>query len=640
MLSRDPWYMGVTLQYGPDGSVFSSDWSDTGECHSTKNTRRHTGRIYKIRYGRGSATSVDLARLSNDQLVELQLHQNDWHVRHARRLLHERTAAGHDMTRVHRQLHAQFADHPEVPRKLRALWALYVTKGLSDEFLTRQLRHASEYVRAWAIQLLCEDRDPPREAFERFRHLAVDDRSPLVRLYLACALQRLEAEERWPIAEALVSHVEDATDDNLPLMIWYGVEPLVEDNLERFVAITTKTRIPILRRHIARRAVSGDLARRGIDALIPRVALNADSQSQLDLLTGILRGIEGRRSMDMPSSWPKAYERLRRSSLVSIRQQALQLALIFDDSVALELLRTRALDRSAPAKDRNRAIQALVTKKANGLAPLLIDMVGDPATQGTAIRGLAEYNHPATSVAILDQYHSFSAAVRLDALQTLASRTTWALELLKAIQAKQIPHTELTAYTARQLGNLSDDRVNAMLREVWGEVRPSSSEKSKTIARYKKLLSPKSLARADRSAGRAVFQQACANCHRLFDSGESIGPEITGSQRSNVDYLLENLVDPSSAVSRDYQMQIIETVEGRVISGLVVAETETALTLQTVNEKLVVPLNEILSRASSSVSLMPDGLLQPLSNGQIRNLVAYLRSPRQVSLPPEGKASE
>ena len=122
MQSQDPWYMGVTLAYGPDGAVYASDWSDTGECHSVRNTRRETGRIYKIAYQKTKPVPVNLSELSNEELVKLQLHQNDWYVRHARRLLQERTANNQEVSEVHRQLIAMFREQADVPRKLRALW--------------------------------------------------------------------------------------------------------------------------------------------------------------------------------------------------------------------------------------------------------------------------------------------------------------------------------------------------------------------------------------------------------------------------------------------------------------------------------------------------------------------------------------
>ena len=97
MLAGDPWYMGVTLQLGPDGSVYASDWSDTGECHTYK-PNVDTGRIYRIRYGNPKDEPVDLAKLSDLDLVKLQLHANEWQVRHARRLLQERADDADQLT--------------------------------------------------------------------------------------------------------------------------------------------------------------------------------------------------------------------------------------------------------------------------------------------------------------------------------------------------------------------------------------------------------------------------------------------------------------------------------------------------------------------------------------------------------------
>ena len=637
MVAKDQWYMGVTLQGGPDGAVYASDWSDTGECHSVKNTRRHTGRIYKIAYGKPATVPVDLARRSDVELVQLQLHRNDWHVRHARRLLQERAAQGHDMAEMRRQLHVMFAEQADETRKLRALWALHTIGGLDDAFLIAQLQHASEHVRTWAIQLLCEDRDPPAQALSQFQHLAARGDSALVRLHLASALQRLSPGQRWPLAEALAARADDAADANLPLMIWYGVEPLVLDSLPRFIALAGNAKIPLVRRHIARRAASSSQAQTGLAALIQLVIKSDDESIHADMLAGIIDGLEGRRSAAMPADWPRTFAKLQQSQSDSTREQAVQLALIFDDPTALASLRKQASDRTVAAAIRNRSLQSLLAKKPADLPALLLDLVADPAIRSTALRGLAEYQHPATVATILSAYDSFDAATRQDALQTLASRPAWALALLEAVESKRIARTEVTAYTARQLQNLGDERLNAKLKSLWGEVRETPAEKARQIASYKKQLSPDAMARADRSAGRAMFQKDCANCHKLFGTGGSVGPEITGAQRSNLDYLLENLIDPSAAVARDFQMQIIETSAGRVITGLVVAESASAVTIQTVNEKIVVPLDEIENRATSRVSMMPDGMLQKFTGEQVRDLIAYLSSPGQVPL-KEGDA--
>jgi putative membrane-bound dehydrogenase-like protein len=634
MQSKDAWYMGVTLRYGPDGAVFASDWSDTGECHSRENTRRETGRIYKISYGKPSAAPVDLTQLSDLELAELQLHRNDWHVQHARRLLQEHAAQDHDMTEVARRLLAIFSESAEVPRKLRALWALHVIGRLDTAFLVRQLSHESEYLRSWSIRLLCEGREPPADALARFQELAASGDSPYDRLHLASVLQRLEPAQRWPIAEALSQRVEDSADANLPLMLWYGIEPLVNDDLDRFVGLAGTTRIPLIARHIGHRVAGLPEANGGLESLT-RLLAKVESNVQGELLAGVIEGLEGRRSMAMPESWPETYATLQGVKNESIRQQSLQLALIFDDPVALAMLRGLATEKTAAVEARNRAVRALVAKQAADLAPLLLELLDDPATRRSALRGLAEYDHPDTPVAVLNAYAAFDAPARQDAVQTLASRPAWAMKLLSAIEAGQVPRSDLSAYTARQLQNLGDADISARIKTLWGELRTTPDEKIKLIARFKKQLTLESLQRADRSAGRAIFQRSCANCHRFFDAGGNIGPDITGAQRSNMDYLLQTLVDPSAAVAKDFQMQIIQTSGGRVITGLVVAESKTAVTIQTVNEKIVVPVDEIEERTISPLSMMPDGLLQNLPIERLRELIAYLMGPAQVPLPVE-----
>jgi putative membrane-bound dehydrogenase-like protein len=261
MISRDPWFMGVTLCYGPDGAVYVSDWSDTGECHSTKNTRRETGRIFKITYGNPKHKTVDVARLSDRELVELQLHKNDWYVRHARRVLQERAAAKRDVLKrdaddeVTDRLLDILKNNKDVTRKLRAIWALHAMFG--DELypvLLELLDHPNEYVRAWAVRLLTDPAPPGDKAVKRFAELARDDRSPFVRLHLASALQRMSPNDRWAVIEGLIAREEDIDDANLPLMTWYGIEPLVKLDSARAAALLPKAKSPLIRQFIARRA--------------------------------------------------------------------------------------------------------------------------------------------------------------------------------------------------------------------------------------------------------------------------------------------------------------------------------------------------------------------------------------------------
>jgi hypothetical protein len=253
LFANDTWFRGLELQYGPDGGVYVTDWSDTGECHDIDEAIKTSGRIYKVSYGQPRPVKVDVAKLTDAQLVEMQLHKNDWQVRHARRVLQERAAAGKLAAETKAALEKMLAANPDLTRKLRALWALHAIHGIDDAGLAALLDHPSEYLRGWAVRLLAEDRKVPPATLEKFAKMAESDPSPYVRLYLASSLQRLPLDKRWPVVEALAAHADDAQDPNLPLMVWYAMEPLVPTNKPRAAALMAKVKIPVVREHIARR---------------------------------------------------------------------------------------------------------------------------------------------------------------------------------------------------------------------------------------------------------------------------------------------------------------------------------------------------------------------------------------------------
>lgn len=258
LLSGDPWYRGIALRYGPDGGVYLSDWCDFGECHDNDGVHRKSGRIFKIVYGAEDppSRSVDLAALSDSELVELQLHRNDWFVRHARRILAERASEGRDLSAAHAELRTMLSKNEDVTRRLRALWALYASSGIDDAALGKLLDDSNEHVRGWAIRLLADDRVLPESVLEKLTALARDDSSALVRLSLASAIGRIDPSLRWDVVAALIAHPEDSEDANLPYMIWYALEPLFEVDRTRAISLAAKAKLSFVRRSIARRAAS------------------------------------------------------------------------------------------------------------------------------------------------------------------------------------------------------------------------------------------------------------------------------------------------------------------------------------------------------------------------------------------------
>ncbi len=251
LFMNDRMSMGTSLQYGPDGGVYYTDWYDGDECHTHKPDRT-TGRVYKIAYKTNQPIAKDLRELDDARLVELQLSNNEFYVRHARRILQERGPKAE----VHQGLMKILKEDSSLVHRLRALWTLHATEGLPESVLLEQLSSPDEEMRGWAIQLLAEGKRPSESALSKFAQMAAEDSSPLVRLYLAMALQRTPLEQRWPIIGKLVLHGEDAKDQNLPLMYWYAAEPLVPLDVKRAVALAGQSKVPIVREYITRRLAS------------------------------------------------------------------------------------------------------------------------------------------------------------------------------------------------------------------------------------------------------------------------------------------------------------------------------------------------------------------------------------------------
>jgi putative membrane-bound dehydrogenase-like protein len=258
MYAEDPWFRGVALNYGPDGAVYLSDWHDLGECHDNDGVHRTSGRIYRISYGPAKKPgNLDLSTLPDEALVEMQSHQNEWFVRQARRILQERAAAGKDLSRAHHDLRAMLQSGTGVPRQLRALWALYVSGGIGESGLEQLLEHPNEHLRAWGVRLLVEAPPPSATSIQKFESLSRSEPSPLVRLFLASALQRIPGPDRWRIVEGLCTH-PDGEDANLPLMIWYGLEPVVASDRARALQLAGSSKIPLIRQHLVRRLAASE----------------------------------------------------------------------------------------------------------------------------------------------------------------------------------------------------------------------------------------------------------------------------------------------------------------------------------------------------------------------------------------------
>ena len=342
---QDPWYRGIDISYGPDGGVFISDWTDTGDYHNRTGENRLSGRIYKITYGDARASSgSDMTRLSVEQLVALNTHANEWFPRQARVEFSNRLVDRRGVGNAKQLLREQFNRESDVTRKLRALWTLYTVGGTDEAFLLPLLRSSDEHLRAWGIRILSEPwpidalltRDEtvsgatriwtqqrpapavggpevtvPPAVMSELTRMAATDPSSLVRLVLASTMQRMPFSQRLAVASGLVTHKEDATDKNIPLMVWYALIPIAETNPPALASIAATSELRATSKYVARRLAEDITARPGpVDTLVAAAATRS-AEYQADIVDGLTLGLQGQQGVPKPAAWD-AFAKTRR----------------------------------------------------------------------------------------------------------------------------------------------------------------------------------------------------------------------------------------------------------------------------------------------------------------------------------------
>jgi len=627
---NDTWSQIINLQADQDGSVYLIDWYDKNQCHENRPEAhdRSNGRIFKVSYAPTKTTQVNLEKLSNEELVQLTGSKNEWHVRHARRLLQERGPN----PQVHQALLKVLNRDNNPSRQLSALWALHATGGVTEPIALSQLASKDEYLRSWAIQFLAENKNVSDAALAQWLRLAQTDPSPVVRLYLAAALQRVPVQKRWDIVAALNQHAEDATDHNLPLMNWYAAEPLGAQNAHRALALAGESKLPRIL-HFTTRRVAAIGTPDALGEIAKTLNQSRDDAQRLDILTGLNMALKGQRTVPMPKGWNEIETTLNQSPNASVRAEVQSLSLRFGSSAALASLRETLMNASAETRARQTALESLLGAKDPTLAPLLQQLLNENAFRSAALRGLAAYDDPKTPSIILKLYPELNGAQRRDALNTLAARASSASELVGAVEQGQLPVKDLTADLVRQLRSLKDTDIAQRVQKVWGISRDSSADKQAEIRKYKTIYHAGGSLPGNASSGRAVYAKICGQCHTLFDAGGKVGPELTGSNRADLDYILQNIIDPNAVVPNEYRAVNIETRDDRSLTGIIKQQDEKSVTLATANETITLPRNEIKTMQQGELSMMPEGLLQPLNDQEVRDLLYYLSRPGQVPLP-------
>lgn len=370
-------------------------------------------------------------------------------------------------------------------------------------------------------------------------------------------------------------------------------------------------------------------SRKSLNLLTKSLNSTQNPQTQAAFMRGMVAGLAGQRNVPAPAGWGQAMASLSKSSNADIVKLSLRLGQIFGVKAATHQAIAAVKNTKASADARRSALQSLVTQRSPEVKGILPSLLDDKALQIDAIRAYGAIEDVKAPDLILKRYASLNFQAKRATVETLASRRNYAQQLLGAIKDKTVPKQDIPTYLARNLSQL----LGKSFDRAFGKIDSLSQDKAALINKYRKLLDDKHMAKGDAHKGRQMFDLVCASCHQIYGNGALIGPDLTGSNRGDIDYILLNMIDPSADVPDAYKSVTINTTDGQVLVGTLAAEDGQRVVLNTVGQKLTVLKSDIKSRSVSKLSMMPEGLLPALSDSQVINLVKYLQTKKQVARP-------
>jgi putative membrane-bound dehydrogenase-like protein len=626
----DAWFRGIDMAHTPDGNIVVIDWSDTGECHENTGVHRSSGRIYEIGVQGDSIPKPGPFRAEN-LLADLKS-PNVFVARRAVQAVYDAPSAFQDQKPALRQ---ELQSGTSTVHRLNILWALHAMKELTEPELLRLTQNADAHLRTWAVRLLLDsseldtivgrrshwdERSSPAAVVDRLVEMARTDSSSLVRLTLASALQRMSSlADRARLAGALAARAEDATYRNLVLLVWYGVSPIAQIRPELMIEIARGSRWPILERYIARRLsaeMTEDAPTAALEALLS-TAETLDDEAKVAVLQGLAEGLAGRDKVAQPKAWPKFAAGLR-------TDQVRSLSALFGDGLALDEIRKIVFDDKTDMKIRTQALRTLIQKRPDDLTSICAKLLPVRYFNAEALAGIALSADPKTADELIRHYRSFSLQDRPRVIDTLCVRPMWASRLLDAVAAGSFPRGDISVLQARQIRSLGDTDLNERLDRHWGRIGTPSGEKAKFLQALKAELAGASTDAQSLKIGRSVYMKTCGQCHTLYGEGGRLGPDITGAQRQNFDYLMENVLEPSAVVSPDFRLTQLAMKDGRVIAGLVRPRDNVTTAVVMPTQTVIVPKAEIAEEKRTDQSIMPEGQIEALSPSERIALIRYL----------------
>jgi len=630
LLGNNPWFRAVDLKQGPMGEVMVAEWTDLGECHDRDGIHRSSGRLFEVWHGeRRERPKIDVGSADTGELLTMLWHENVWWRRMAIRILHERAVSSPILNADQVDGLVGKVKRGSVRNAVTALQALHVTGNLKGELLRDLYLDAlntdamgREAIRSQLIGLAYNEGVPSRCMIDWLSEWIPREPSGLVLLKMASALQRIPVEARWKPAVALADKAVDPEDRNLVLMRWYAWEPLVASDRGQALVVAIGEGHPYLTESIARRAVAAGALE---DAI---VVMRTSGRFSAEMLSGILEALPSK--VEMPKGWKVAQEIVLNYEDAAVRNLALRLSHRFGDREAsLKMLEVVSSTGSDP-DERREFLQLLVDSRFDGLPRVLPELVEDPILDEAAIRAMAVFPRTASAKGLVGKVVAGGEdAERLRViLETLASRKDYSDLLVAAVLDGRLDKSVLPSHVARQLLMVSSKgkELASHLGMNAGEARA----KEKTLATWRNRLKPDYLAKANLKQGREIFQRICATCHKLYGEGGAVGPDLTGSGRHDLDYLLINVLFPSDDVSQDYRMVTLDLADGRVLSGTIASENPEVIVLRQIGQEVRVDVKDVEARQVSELSIMPPGIIDALNRDDVRDLIGYLQTREDV----------
>lgn len=655
--SHDTWFGPTDFCLAPDGSVFLCDWFDKRTAHPDPDADwdRSNGRVYKIEApGTKPVSGLNLSKLTSKQLVALLKHANGWYADQARVFL----AARRDASILPELRDLALAETDE-NLALQYLWALYVSGGFDDEIAGRLLKRPQEYVRAWTVRFLGDERQVSPELAEKLFDLARTDPSPVVRCQLAATAKRLPAKLTIEMVQHLLNRNLDRDDPYIPSLLWWAIEhkALAEpDALIRFFTGPAAWEDNFLRSYTLKfvRRWGADGTQAGYLACVNLLNHNPPPSVQGELWQALSQGLSertvGLRGVDQSDLFKSAagvftgtanapvrkYQPLNSQlqELIGAAYEAHPRDYVFrrlahqaEIPSAMESLLQDLSDKKTPTEDRLALLQLAGEFCDRACVPVILPLVGGQereAVQAAALDVLRRFAEPAISERILAAYSGMTPTLKSRAREILLAQPAGARALLRAVDNKKLPAADVPIEQLRIVALHADKDLDALVRKHWGNIQPGTPEEKLAVMR--RLSNDLRAAAGDRSRGKLLFQKHCATCHKLFGEGNTVGPDLTPTSRGDREFLLASLVDPSAVIKNQYLSYVVTTTAGAILTGLIADQDAASITLvNDKNERTKIPRDKIEAVKESPTSLMPEKLVEQLTPQELRDLFAYLQ---------------